>query len=317
MSSQPLVSVIIIFLNAESFIQEAIESVFSQTHIDWEMLLIDDGSTDASTEVALRYVAQNPGQVHYLEHFDHQNRGMSASRNLGIQNSLGDYVAFLDADDVWLPQKLELQLSALKSQPEAGMLYGNTLYWYSWTGNPKDYQRDHIPDLGVKPNSLIEPPNLLPLYLKGAVAVPCPCSVLVRRGALTRIGGFEESFPGMYEDQVFYAKMALVYPIFVSGECLERYRQHPDASTAIAQRMGQEASARQLFLQWLESYLVEKRINDPDVWQVLNRELWRLAHPAWFSSSKNMQYLLRWTKKWLLKFEERVLPTTVSKWLWS
>ncbi|MGD8751439.1 MAG: glycosyltransferase family A protein [Anaerolineales bacterium] len=316
MSSKSLVSVIIIFLNAESFIQEAVESVFAQTYKKWEILLIDDGSTDSSTKVALRYEAQNPGQVRYLEHLNHQNLGMSASRNLGIQNSQGDYVAFLDADDVWLPHKLERQVAILNSQPEAAMLYGNALYWYSWTGNPKDYQRDHKPDLGVQPNSLIEPPNLLPLYLKGAAAVPCPCSVLVRRHALDRIGGFEESFPGMYEDQAFYAKMALANSIFVSEECLELYRQHPDASTAIANRMGQEVNARQFFLQWLKRYLVEKGIKDPKVCQVLNRELWRLAHPARLPTSENIRYLVRWTKKWLLKIEERILPAAIRHWLW-
>lgn len=86
---QPLVSVITIFLNAGKFIQEAIESVFAQTYGKWELLLVDDGSTDGSTEIALGYAKQYPKRVRYLEHNGHRNRGMSASRNLGISDAGG------------------------------------------------------------------------------------------------------------------------------------------------------------------------------------------------------------------------------------
>ncbi len=84
-NKSPLVSAIINFLNEERFLQEAIESVFSQSFDDWELLLVDDGSTDGSTRIALRYAEQNPRKVRYLEHEDHRNRGMSASRNLGVR----------------------------------------------------------------------------------------------------------------------------------------------------------------------------------------------------------------------------------------
>ena len=67
--------------------------------------MVDNGSTDRSTDIALQYAAHYPGRVRYLEHAGHQNRGMSASRNLGIKNAAGAYIALLDADDVWLPQK--------------------------------------------------------------------------------------------------------------------------------------------------------------------------------------------------------------------
>src|SRR5262245_29470593 len=109
-SRQPLVSVIIIFLNAERFIQEAIESVFAQTYKHWELLLVDDGSTDGSTEIGRQYAAHDPEKVRYLEHEAHENRGMSASRNLGIRDARGKHIAFLDADDVWFSNILAEQV---------------------------------------------------------------------------------------------------------------------------------------------------------------------------------------------------------------
>ena len=124
MSNRTLVSVVIIFLNAERFIQEAIESVFSQTHPVWELLLVDDGSSDRSTAIACRWAEKYPERVRYLEHSGHANRGMSASRNLGIHHVRGEYIAFLDADDVWFSNILEEQVNILEAHSDAAMVYG-------------------------------------------------------------------------------------------------------------------------------------------------------------------------------------------------
>ena len=144
MNRKPLISVVIIFLNAERFIAEAIESVFGQTYKDWELLLVDDGSSDVSSAIARRYTEQHPEKVYYFEHAGHENRGMSASRNLGIRHARGQYIALLDADDVWLPKKLEYQVEILSRYPEAGMVVGPIQWWYSWTGKPDDFARDFV-----------------------------------------------------------------------------------------------------------------------------------------------------------------------------
>src|SRR6266480_2117874 len=88
---QPLVSVVIIFLNEEIFLEEAIQSVFDQTYQNWELLLVDDGSGDGSTTTALNYAERWPGKVRYLDHEGHQNHGQSASRNLGVRHAQGKY----------------------------------------------------------------------------------------------------------------------------------------------------------------------------------------------------------------------------------
>ena len=107
---EPAVSVIIIFLNEERFLPEAIESVFGQTYTNWELLLIDDGSSDGSVGIARQYARQHPNRVRYLDHEGHRNRGMSASRNFGIQHARGKYIALGDADDVWLPRNTAVRL---------------------------------------------------------------------------------------------------------------------------------------------------------------------------------------------------------------
>jgi glycosyltransferase involved in cell wall biosynthesis len=289
----PLVSTIIIFFNEERFLSEAIESVFAQSYSNWELLLVDDGSTDASTRIARRYSEQQGQRVRYLEHSAHANRGMSASRNLGIQQAKGEYIALLDADDVWLPHKLETQLAIIEKETAAGMVYGATELWWSWTGKREDFSRDVKQAVGVAANTLINPPKLLMLYLARKAITPCPSDVLVRRETVTTVGGFVDSFPGMYEDQVFFAKVTLQFPVFVSGECWSRHRQHPDSSTSVWRRTGEYYSAEPniAFLEWARSYLHSRGMKDPTIERILQRRLWRYHHPLLFRMFRKLRQI--------------------------
>lgn len=284
MNTKPLVSAITIFLNGEKFIEEAIASVFAQTYDNWELLLVDDGSTDGSTAIAQRYAQQYPDKVRYLEHEGHQNRGMSATRNLGIRNAKGEYIALLDADDVWLPQKLERQVAILESHPEAGIACSSTQYWYSWTGDAKDSQRDYIRELKIPPNRLFDPPKLLILLLERKALTPATCSVLMRRETFDAVGGFEELFRGMFEDQAFFTKVYLKVPVFVESNYWDRYRQHPDSTCSIAQKEGKfhrlKPNPTQLnFLNWLAEYLTQQGVNNAEVCQSLQKGMWPYKHP--------------------------------------
>src|SRR3954451_4512364 len=93
---EPLVSIIMPFFNAARFIEEAIASVFGQTYGRWELLLINDGSTDASPDIARRCAAEYPSKVQYLEHPGQAHRGTATTRNLGVVHAKGTYLAFLD-----------------------------------------------------------------------------------------------------------------------------------------------------------------------------------------------------------------------------
>jgi glycosyltransferase involved in cell wall biosynthesis len=315
MTGKPLVSVIIIFLNAAKFLEEAIDSVFAQTHDNWELLLVDDGSTDTSSAIARRYVTREPVKVRYLEHPGHQNSGMSASRNLGIRHARGAYIAFLDADDVWLPHKLKQQTAIMDSQPAAAMVYGATQYWRSWTGNAEDRHRDYTPGLGVQPNTLIEPPTLLTRFLRGEAAVPSPCDIMVRREIVEDVGGFDQAFRSLYEDQVFYAKVCLKAPVFVSDQCWDKYRQHEESACAVAGKAGLNASAHLRFLKWIEGYLSKHGVKDAELWEALQEKLRPYRQPILRRFFIGGQDCLRQTQVLFTKIARRTLPAPVHDWL--
>jgi glycosyltransferase involved in cell wall biosynthesis len=293
MINMPLVSAIIIFRNEEKFLSEAIESVLWQTYPSWELLLVDDGSTDASTGIAIQYSQQYPDRVRYLEHEGHSNRGMSASRNLGIQHAKGDYIAFLDGDDVWLANKLQRQLAIMEEQPEAVMVYGTTELWHGWTGKSEDILRDKKQPIAVEPDTLVRPPKLFTMFLARQAITPCPSDVLLRRQAVTAVGGFEDSFAGMYEDHVFYSKITLQAPVFVAGECWSRHRQHPDSSCSVWRRTGEYYSAKPniAFLAWTREYLHSLGIKDGKLESILRKRLWRYRHPVLFRVFRKVRYI--------------------------
>jgi len=313
MHDDSLVSIIIPFLNAEKFLPEAIQSVFAQTYDHWEVLLVDDGSSDRSSDLARRYAVQNQTRVRYFEHPGHQNRGISASRNLGIGLAAGEYIAFLDADDVWLPHKLERQNAIMSSQPSAALIYGASEYWYSWTTNPEDRGRDYIQPPGIATEALVQPPTLLSYFLQGKAAIPPPCNILVRREAFDLTNGFEEQFRAMYEDQAFYAKLCLCAPVFVSHECWDRYRQHPNSLCSVAAQAGQTRSEHLVYLDWLKAYLLENECEDTNVWKALQKELRYYESPNQLTMNNVARYVTRRSRKLWQRIARPRRLTSLSK----
>ncbi len=260
-----LVSVITIFLNEERFLAETIASVYAQSHDGWELLLVDDGSTDGSTAIAKAHAARDPTRVRYLEHPGHENRGMSAARNFGLAAARGELIAFLDADDIWLPNRLARGVALLHAHPEAAMAYGRTQYWYSWTSNadsPLDWVQPH----GFKADCTIGAPNLLAMHLLNEAALPCMGSLTVRRQAALDCGGFADAFQGLYEDQAFLARICSRYAVFVAEECWDRYRQHSDSACAVAERRGNRRAAERRYFIWLGEHLEQQGLRGTRVW---------------------------------------------------
>jgi glycosyltransferase involved in cell wall biosynthesis len=252
-----LVSVVMIFRDAATFIAEAIDSVLGQVDVPIELLLCDDGSSDWSTEIARSRAYEHPTRVRYVEHPGHAHRGMSATRNLGIAAARGDLVAFLDADDVWQPGHLIHEVSLLRSHPEAAMVCGRSTDWNSWLD---PHAHDVLSPLPWPPGSTVPPPRMLLAVLSsGGFATPM-CSLLVRAHALRDVGGSHDDFVAMYEDQVLLAKLYLTQTCVISDAASALYRQHPGSSSAVAMRDGSYHPERpnrseEAFLRWLEAHL--------------------------------------------------------------
>lgn len=274
-SAAPRVSVVIIFYNSERFLAEAVESVLAQEYRDFELLLVDDGSGDGSSEIARDYARRQPGQVRYLEHPGHENRGMSATRNLGVSQSRGEFVALLDSDDVWRPEKLREQVAIMDRYPRVEALCGTARYWGSWEGG-----RDKLVLSGHERGRPIAAPEaLLEVYPLGRGKAPCPSDLLVRRSTWDAVGGFEESFRGFYEDQAFLTKLYLDHTVYFANSLWLDYRQHADQCCAQTDDATYH-EVRHRFLDWLEERVKQgKHRYNPRIRLALARALLPYRHP--------------------------------------
>ena len=281
MSSAPRVSVITPFLDPEPrFLAEAVEGVLEQTFESWELLLVNDGSGPEATREAEEWAARHPDRIRILEHPDGLNRGHSVARNLGLARARGEFVAFLDADDLWLPHRLADHIALLDAHESAGMVFGPTTYWRSWAIDGDDVPEgtDFTPQLHLPSGTLLPPPGPLPGWLTGKGAVPCTCALTVRRSVAQAVGGFEPEFRRLYEDQVFLAKTTLHTSVLAIGSVGDLYRQNPSSVTQTAAPKV-ERYWRQAFLEWLEDYAERVDGQTLTLQRAIRTELWALDHP--------------------------------------
>jgi glycosyltransferase involved in cell wall biosynthesis len=289
MLDQPLVSVIIPFANAERFLSETIESVLAQTIHNWELILVDDGATDRSSQIAQSYADASSGKTRYLRHEGHRNRGVTASRNLGVRKSHGEFLAFLDSDDVWLPSKLDHQLAAISACPDAGMVYGPSEYWYDWDPNQELHENNQIQPVAPGAKLYLPPELLTCSHPFGRWGAPCPGSLLLRRSAFDKVGGFVEEFnPGtfqLYEDTAFLTKLYLAVPVLVTDVSTDRYRCRADSIWHRLIGTSAEEDERRFYFRWLRRYLIQQGITDIRIWQAVRKTAWPywLPLPAWMT----------------------------------
>ncbi len=244
MRASPQVGVVIIVLDGGRFLAEAIESVRAQTIADWELVVVDDGSTDATAEIVERFVARD-ARIRGIAHPDRRNLGMSASRNAGVAATSADRIVFLDHDDLLEPRKLEVLGERLDAHPEAMAAVGPNLRWRSWD---RSGAADEVQDLGAGPG-VLPPPGTLPHFIARSDATPL--GPMLRRAAFESVGGYDPAFRGMHEDQAFFARFMLRHPIVVCGEVLHRYRMHEDSCVARSHRTGAALASRRRYLEWL------------------------------------------------------------------
>ncbi|MHB8117595.1 MAG: glycosyltransferase family 2 protein [Methanothrix sp.] len=182
----PIVSVIISTYNRAYLVGRAIRSVLDQTYQDFELIVVDDGSADNTDEVVKGF---NDLRIRYIRH--EQNKGSAAARNTGINAAQGEYIAFQDSDDEWLPEKLEKQMRIFEMAPaQVGVVYTG---FYLIKGDRKTY----IPD----PNIKITEGNIHSELLKrNFVGTP---SAVVRKRCFKKVGMFDERLPSLEDWELF------------------------------------------------------------------------------------------------------------------
>ena len=199
----PTVSVVIATYNYGRFLSEAIDSVLAQTFKDFEVIVVDDGSTDNTSEVILIYLSRH--NFHYIKK---ENGGQASAKNRGIDESKGEFIAFLDADDVWFPTKLERQMP-LFSDPRVGVVYSKRVL-IDLYGNERPFEHP----------KLYRGPVLDQIFINNFV---CFSSAIVKRQCFEKVGKFDESLP-MSIDYDLWLRMALHYHFDYVDAHLVMYR---------------------------------------------------------------------------------------------
>jgi len=230
MNQPPTVSVVVPIYNATRYLAECIESVREQTFSDWELLLVDDGSSDNSAEIARIYARQDR-RIRLLYHPRWENRGVSRTRQLGIESATGRYVALLDADDAFEPEKLARQVAELERRSEcvlchaavhvndetrSGIARRLEMYHGTPAAGQRVYRLSRVPDL-LKQNRI------------------CLSTTLIRADALRSVPlGFTQLY--QHEDWTLMILLGLQGPFCFLSNKLVRYRVHASASQTQVRR---------------------------------------------------------------------------------
>lgn len=206
MMNYPKVSVIIPDYNGEKYIAEAIESALGQTYRNFEIIVVNDGSADNSYEKIKPYLPS-------VKYIFQENQGVAAARNTGIKHSSGELIAFLDQDDLWLPEKLELQVDYLLRNPDVGLVHSNMSY-IDEQGEPIE------PDFDFP--SCIAGRCFGELFTKNRIAI---LTVLLRKDCLNKMGLFNIQFSGV-DDYDLLLRVSRYYPVGHIDRFLASYRLH-------------------------------------------------------------------------------------------
>lgn len=207
----PLISVIIPVYNGEKTIRETIKSVLSQTFTEFELIVINDGSQDRTLEIV--ETIQDPR----LKVFSYPNAGQSTSRNRGIALATGEYISFIDADDLWTPDKLEAQVKVLQENPQAAVAYS----WTDWIDESSQFlgKGSHITEKGEVFTKLL----LNDFVANGS-------NSLIRHQALVEVGGFDASVTPA-EDWDMWLRLAAHYEFVAVPSPHILYRISPNSAS--------------------------------------------------------------------------------------
>ena len=207
---RPLVSVILPVYNGEDFIEECLESIYKQTYKPLEVIIIDDGSTDRTSEI----LEKHPGRKKVIHQ---QNRGVSNARNVGIGQAAGEFIAFTDYDDLWLPEKIEKQVNLMQNNGHVDLVFAAAMPFFA--SGAKRFQKDkHKISLTLTDENLfalLSKKNLLPAT-----------ATMARKQSIIRAGLFDESFKTCGDYELWLRMAAMQMKFRYLPEALTLGRKH-------------------------------------------------------------------------------------------
>jgi glycosyltransferase involved in cell wall biosynthesis len=250
----PKVSVLIHFLNSIDYLPEAVKSVSWQTFTDWELVLVDGGSTDGSTEFARDLERKYPHAVRAVVYPGPGTLGIYSSRVLGARHARAPVLGLLDSDDEWHPRFLERQYSIYQHvfHSVPGMVYCPGIYWWN---DPEAIDRSFVQPFSCK--GLVHPPELVVKFLENYYQLtPANSCVMIARDiileAASLVGTADET---MVEDQYLWSFIGLRHPVFLNPEPLTRYLQRATSTCGRLSAEGKAMRLRQGHIRWLLNYV--------------------------------------------------------------
>jgi glycosyltransferase involved in cell wall biosynthesis len=225
----PVVTVIINVLNGAATLSEAVESVFAQTFDDWELVIWDDCSTDGSANILSGY---DDERIRCFR--SDQQVSLGEARQHAIDLACGEWIAFLDQDDIWLPRKLECQLALVGERPDAALIYGRTVRFYP-SRSERDYDQAH------EYSYLPEGDVFAELFTNSCFIAMS--SAMFRRSAVEAVGGIPSNIT-IIPDYYLYTVIARRFSVAAVQQVVCRYRMHPGNTSRVTAMQVQEEALR-------------------------------------------------------------------------
>jgi len=213
-----LVSIVIPCYNGENYIEEAIQSVLSQTYTPYEIIVVNDGSSDSSIEIIKKFK---------LKLIEQENKGCAHARNSGLRHSVGKYLVFLDQDDRLIPEALDIGVTYFLKHPECGFVYGRNRV-IDKNGNQINVR--HCNNMTIYPGY-----SSYALLIGDRAFVP-PAAAMFNRNAVIDAGGFQSEF-SLVDEYVLALEIAKRYPIYCHNQIVVEYRKHMNNTSKIGSRL--------------------------------------------------------------------------------
>jgi len=241
-----MVSIIIPCFNSGKYLSECIDSILFQDYTDFEIIIVNDCSSDNTLQIARDY-AKKDKRIQITGTSDVQSMGASYARNKGFEISKGEYVVFLDSDDIWLPTSLKRLVNLIEKHSEAGWVIGNCIYFEDFRYNLNSYQYSKYNfDEG-----LYQKQELILKFVQNFNQTPSQGAAIIKREVVKKIKGWENEFKMNYTDQAFYFKILCETKTLVTYDYFLLYRYHEESASLKGIKSGEFQKNEKKFFQWL------------------------------------------------------------------